>query len=72
MQILCFFLFFFYLRAAVSVVFSTLLSCSGFIVYSFCIMYFLSKQIKMMMLYALCFGGCHLAVHFYLIYQAIF
>jgi len=35
-----FFLFFFYSRAAVSVVFSTLLSCSGFIVYSFCIMYF--------------------------------
>jgi len=27
-------------RAAVSVVFSTLLSCSGFIVCSFCIVYF--------------------------------
>jgi len=34
------FVFFFYSRAAVSVVFSTLLSCSGFIVCSFCIMYF--------------------------------
>jgi len=49
MQILCFFLFF-YSRAAVSVVFSTLLSCSGFIMCSFLHHVFLSEQIKMMMM----------------------
>jgi len=34
MQILCFFVYFFYSKAAVSVVFSTLLSCWGFIICS--------------------------------------